>query len=255
VEHLIVNEGYQPGIGFLLRNDFEHFSPRLRWRPRIEKHGIRSWFLEGYYDYYGRASEHQLESRRFSYALLGLRTRSDHGFSINHDIDTERLFTPFQIRPGIVIPAGVYHFQALRLGGRTNESKRISARGRISSGEFFDGHRDWLNVTVHTRGTRFINGETTIDWNDVELEEGSFVTRIIGERLSLTFTPDLRVNAFVQYNDAAELVAANLRFNWIYRPGADLFLVYNETWDAPMLSATETRDRQLIMKVTYLLQR
>ena len=105
------------------------------------------------------------------------------------------------------------------------------------------------------RGTRFFNAETLIDWNDVDLKEGAFVTKILGERLSVTFTPDLRVNAFLQYNDAAELVAANVRFNWIYRPGADLFLVYNETWDAPTFSVSETRDRQLIMKVTYLLQR
>ncbi len=233
IEHLIVNEGYQPGIGFLLRRDFEHFAPKVRWRPRVEKHGIRSWFIEGVYDYYGRASVDQLESRRFSYALIGLRTMSDHGFSLNHDLDTERLFAPFEIRPGIVIPAGVYDFSALRLGGRTNEAKRISMRGRISSGDFFDGTRDWLNVTIHMRGTRFFNAETVIDWNDVDLKEGAFVTRILGERLSVTFTPDLRVNAFLQYNDAAELVAANVRFNWIYRPGADLFLVYNETWDAP----------------------
>ncbi|HEX2465328.1 MAG TPA: DUF5916 domain-containing protein [Thermoanaerobaculia bacterium] len=255
IEHLIVNEGYQPGIGFLLRRDFEHFAPKVRWRPRIEKHGIRSWYFEGIYDYYGRASVDQLESRRFSYALIGLRTMSDHGFSLNHDFDTERLFAPFEIRPGIVIPAGVYDFSALRLGGRTNEAKRISMRGRISSGDFFDGTRDWLNVTIHMRGTRFFNAETLIDWNDVDLKEGAFVTKILGERLSVTFTPDLRVNAFLQYNDAAELVAANVRFNWIYRPGADLFLVYNETWDAPTFSVSETRDRQLIMKVTYLLQR
>jgi len=187
--------------------------------------------------------------------VFGLRTMSDHGFSLNHDIDTERLFAPFEIRPGIVIPAGVYDFSALRLGGRTNEAKRVSLRGRISSGDFFSGTRDWLNVTIHTRGTRFFNAETVVDWNDVDLEEGAFITRIVGERLSVTLSPDLRVNAFLQYNDAAELVAANVRFNWIYRPGADLFLVLNETWDAPRFSATETRDRQLIMKLTYLLQR
>ena len=59
----------------------------------------------------------------------------------------------------------------------------------------------------------------------------------------------------VQYNDAAEDLGVNLRFHWIYRPGADIFLVYNENWTAPSLSERRTEGRQLILKVTYLWQR
>ncbi len=40
----------------------------------------------------------------------------------------------------------------------------------------------------------------------------------------------------------------------LYRPGADLFVVYNENWNAPTFSARETRDRQLIVEFTYLSQ-
>ena len=54
----------------------------------------------------------------------------------------------------------------------------------------------------------------------------------------------------MQYNDAAELVGLNMRFNWEYRPGTDLFVVYNENWAAPTFSARETTRRQLIVKLT-----
>ena len=47
----------------------------------------------------------------------------------------------------------------------------------------------------------------------------------------------------------------NLRFSWNYRPGSDIFLVYNQTWDAPSLSSLTRKDRQLMLKVTYLFQR
>jgi len=52
-------------------------------------------------------------------------------------------------------------------------------------------------------------------------------------------------------------VAANLRFNWIYRPGADLFVVYNHNWDTTgrSFSSRQTRDRQLIVKFTYRFNR
>ncbi len=40
----------------------------------------------------------------------------------------------------------------------------------------------------------------------------------------------------------------NTRFNWIYRPGADLFIVYNQNRVNKTLE-----NRALILKFTYLL--
>ena len=90
---------------------------------------------------------------------------------------------------------------------------------------------------------------------DVSLPQGQFKTSIYGQKLSFSFSPDLRLNAFLQYNDETELIAANVRFNWIYRPGADLFVVFNQNWDAMSFSRRQTRDRQVIVKFTYLIQR
>ncbi len=76
-----------------------------------------------------------------------------------------------------------------------------------------------------------------------------------GERLGLALNPRLRADVLVQYNDFDEQVGVNLRVNWIYRPGADLFVVYNQNWMAPELSALQRQDRQLAVKFTYLWQR
>ncbi len=57
-------------------------------------------------------------------------------------------------------------------------------------------------------------------------------TNLFRQRLTLALTPDLSTAAFVQWSDAAELLSMNVRLNWSYRPGADVFLVFNETWDA-----------------------
>ncbi len=36
-----------------------------------------------------------------------------------------------------------------------------------------------------------------------------------------------------------------------YRPGVDLFVVYNQSWEAADLGAPVERDRRLIVKSTY----
>ncbi|MEE2778654.1 MAG: DUF5916 domain-containing protein [Acidobacteriota bacterium] len=253
-DHVKVNEEYRPDVGFLLRRNFERFNPSITYRPRIERKGIRSLFFNGEIDYFKRASTGELESRKFILGYGGLNNYREDGFGLYADFETERLFEPFEIQPGVVLPPGLYRFDSLRIGGRTNESRPLALLGRVSSGDFFSGTRDWANLTLRMRASRYFRAELTLDYNDVDLPEGSFITRVMGTKLGLSFTPDLRLNALLQYDDSAQLVGANIRFNWIYRPGADLFVVYNHGWTAPSFRARETQERQLIIKFTYLFQ-
>jgi hypothetical protein len=125
----------------------------------------------------------------------------------------------------------------------------------IQDGEFFDGDRFLTEITVGARPNRFVSSETTWEYNDIELPGGDFTTNIFRERLGLALNPRLRTDIFMQYNDLDELFGVNLRVNWIYKPGADLFFVYNHSWDAQSLSNLDRREREVIVKFTYLFQR
>ncbi len=254
-DHSRVSARFDPASGFLLRSDYERLNPRFRYRPQVNRFGIRSWFLEALVDRFERASTGELESETVSLSALGWRSMRDDGWSLNWVQETEQLFRPFEIRPGIVIPAGRYRFDGWRIGGRTNEGRRVNLRGRFEVGDFYDGERIAGNVSVNIRASRFFRAETSWSLADVSLPQGDFVTNVFGERLSVSVSPTLRVNTFVQYNDEAELVAANVRFNWLYRPGSDLYLVFNQSWDAASLDDRRARDRQVIVKFTYLVQR
>lgn len=106
------------------------------------------------------------------------------------------------------------------------------------------------------RPNRFLRSETTWEYNDIELPNlGGFTTQILRQRLGLSLNPRLRADTLVQYNNLSDDFAVNLRVNWIYKPGADLFVVFNQTWDAPGFTGFERRDRQVIVKFTYLYQR
>ena len=257
LEHQIVNEAFVPDGGFLLRRDFERFQPVVTWRPKIDRAGFRQLFFEFDLDYITQASTGQLESRVLAIAPFGGRTQRDDGFGLYYVRETENLFEPFEISDGVVIPAGLYTFESARIGGRSNAGRRVSVSGRVQSGDFFEGERDQLRLSVQLRASKFFRAETSWSYADVELPQGAFATTVVGQKFSFSFSPDLRLNAFVQYNDAADAVAANLRFNWIYRPGADLFVVYNHNWDTTgrSFSSRQTRDRQLIVKFTYRFNR
>ncbi|MEK7799285.1 MAG: hypothetical protein AAB297_05610, partial [Acidobacteriota bacterium] len=55
----------------------------------------------------------------------------------------------------------------------------------------------------------------------------------------------------VQYNSDLDDFSTNLRFNFKYRPGSDLYVVYNERRDTEGRPA-DVVDRALTVKWTYL---
>ena len=56
------------------------------------------------------------------------------------------------------------------------------------------------------------------------------------------------MNALIQYNSTVKEISSNIRFNFIYKPLSDIFLVYNERRS----STGEVLERTLVAKFTYL---
>ena len=254
VDVIQAQKNFDPGMGFLQRTDFVYYRPTVRFEPRVNRGFIRSWTLDADLEYFERESTGQIESRRLRLNPLGIRTKGDDRIRAAWSRETEQLFEPFEIRPGIVIPPGLYEFDSVYMRGGTNGGRQLSLSGSITVGDFFEGERDSYRITTVYRASKHLRSELEWNFNDVRLPQGDFQTNVYGLRLDLSFTPNLRLNTFAQYNDAAELVGLNVRLNWIYKPGADLFVVYNENWDAPTFSARETFRRELIVKYTYLWQ-
>jgi hypothetical protein len=55
-------------------------------------------------------------------------------------------------------------------------------------------------------------------------------------------------SALIQYNSALQEISSNIRFNFIYQPLSDLFLVYNER----RTTTGDVLERALIAKMTYV---
>ena len=84
-----------------------------------------------------------------------------------------------------------------------------------------------------------------------ELSNGELTTNITSLRFGYAFSTKLTTNALLQYNSLENTFSANLRLNFIHRPGSDLFVVLterrgvdNELWDLS--------NRGFVVKLTYL---
>jgi len=74
--------------------------------------------------------------------------------------------------------------------------------------------------------------ENTYTRNQITLPGArTYITNTLSIRASYSLSPTLFVKGFVQYNDDRRLATLNLMLWSIYRPGSDLYIVYNQGWD------------------------
>jgi hypothetical protein len=254
METMQIGEQFNPEAGFLLRSGIRRYAPTLTYKPRPKIKGLRNLQFDLLAEIDTDLEDH-LETFAGRFDLAGFVLDKEDQASLFVDVNRERLMEFFAIRPGIVIPPGEYDFADFGLTYATSPTRQnFYASGTVTQGQFYDGDRLSSVLTVGLRPSRHFRAETRWSRDDVVLPAGSFTANVWRQRLSLSLSPTLATNAFIQYNDSAELVSLNLRVNWIYRPGADFFLVFNENWIAPSLGNLRPRERQLILKFTYLLE-
>jgi hypothetical protein len=86
----------------------------------------------------------------------------------------------------------------------------------------------------------------------VSLDEGEFTTHLVGSRVTYSMTPLMFVSALMQYNSGIDAVSTNARFRWEYRPGSELFVVYNEERNTLTRTFPGLNNRAFIVKINRL---
>ena len=94
-----------------------------------------------------------------------------------------------------------------------------------------------------------ISIEPSVSINKIDLVQGEFTTKVIRTRTTYTMTTLMFATALVQFNSGNNTVAANVRFQWEYQPGSELFLVYNEQRDVLTPSFPLLSNRAFIVKI------
>jgi hypothetical protein len=250
-----IGEDFEPSAGFLRRSGVRRTAAEVTYEPRSAAPSIRNLEFEIEAERFER-DDGSVESEDIQLNFFGLTSESGDSFSLFTQFKKEGLDEEFEIIDGVFIPVGEYSFQDYGLFARSDQGRRWAVRGFVVAGDYFDGKRKQANATATWRPSRFFRSVTSWNRADIDLPAGDFVTNVVRQRLALAFSPDLSLSGLLQYSDVDEELALNLRLNWIYRPGADLFVVYNQTWLAPDgLSGLDSSDRRLTVKFTYLFQR
>ena len=244
-----IGEDFNPELGFVNRRGVRSYRSQVQWSPYPEATWLRN--MNPHVEItYVTDRNHRLLDRRWHFDWDLFLTRGDIiGPAYNNVV--ERLDLPFEIVPGVIIPPGDYSWDEYNFEAVSDPSRTVDGSFTYTGGSFFDGTRKNLTLTGGARiGPRF---SMNVVWNrnDVELPEGDFVTNLVRSRIAYDFSTRLFLAALIQYDNLTDQVLSNIRLNFIHTPGADLFVVYNESRVARDANLV---DRTFIIKLTHLLR-
>ncbi|HET9276412.1 MAG TPA: DUF5916 domain-containing protein [Gemmatimonadales bacterium] len=239
---------FNPEVGFLDRPATQYYTirvlthvrtPGLAWFRELRPHVTYRQHddLAGFTEYRIIHTDSHFEFANGAFFQLPALNWIRYGLQV-----------PFEIVPGVIIPAGTYDNFEWGFEAHTNLSAPLSIGGAIDIGGFYSGHRKSIAPTVTARlGTSLI-ATARLSLEDVELDEGSFTTTLIGLKTAYSFTPRIYLQSLIQYNDQTRSLSGNVRFGWLGPAGTGLFVVYNEGRQTGPGSGP--LDRALIVKFT-----
>ena len=245
-----VGDAFNPEIGFLSRGGYRKPDVRVmtRFRPKRIFQELRPhvtyrgfWGLDGFQETGYTHIDNHWQFKDSTEVHTGI------------NLTQEGVREPFQIFPGIFVPAGSYNNVEVQPVMMTNQGRAVSLNLQTNFGGFFSGHRKTISPTLRFRAGQQLTGEVSYQRNDVDLPQGDFVTNLVRTRLSFSFTPRMFVQSLVQYNDRADVWSMNLRLGWLQAANTGLFVVYNDTRGLYDLRPTpERQDRSLVIKFSRM---
>ena len=117
-------------------------------------------------------------------------------------------------------------------------------------GSFYNGTKLSFVSNIGYRFRPYGSFFVSAIYNDVQLPDpyNSDSFWLIGPRVDLTFTNSLFLTTFVQYNEQADNVNINARFQWRFAPVSDLFVVYTDNYFPENF---KVKNRSIVVKLSY----
>ena len=162
-----------------------------------------------------------------------------------------RAFYPSQKRPDVAIPPGEYAFTSFRLGPDTANYRKWNLDLDFQAGTYYTGRLYRITSENVYRPTGRLGIELIYDGSWLRLPEAKFNIQALSTRILYSFTTDFFVKIFAQWNTDSESVGANVLLNYRFRPGSDVFFVYDHGFGTA--DNFHQTNRAVLLKVSYLI--
>jgi len=255
LEHLTIGENFAPALGFVNRTGihdttFDFGYTHLPAGGFLQQIDV-SIELQQVTDLNGNTESELLKLEPFS-----VISNTDDLMEIAWIREREILTSPFEISNGVIIDVGDYSWNKAEIEVRTGDQRMFVLEGVVASGDFYDGDRFQVTASILWQPSKHFSMRTGIDYNDIDLTAGEFITRLFTLRTDVAFSSAWSWSTLAQYDNDTEEVSVNSRLRWIPKAGQEMIFVVNHGFliDEPIPGAGRdwrSTDSDLVLKATY----
>ena len=224
-----IDDDFNPALGFVRRTGIRQYGGEVgyRWRPGGH---IRSIGLQ-VQPYYITNLDNEIETMAWTLPGFDIVNEAGDSLNVGFTLNRENFLEDFEIQPDVVIPGGDYRFNRAYALLTSTLARPVSAFASVDIGGFYGGTSREFGGGLEWRMNSHVYLATQGTLSQVDLPEGAFDVVVGSVRANFTFTPNLSWNTVVQYDNVSETAGVNSRFKWTFRPGSDIFLVFNYGFD------------------------
>ena len=254
LNYLDVQDNFNAEAGFVQRRGIRttkaYFSPT----PRPKRSAIK--LMEPMYVLTYTTDQNNRLVGRMHHLMVGTTLRDDSFINVIYQNNLDVLDLPFNIQPGVRIPVGSYNMNEWMFTYNTSPGRKLYQRVTYQPTDFYDGTRRSLSYAFGMRATSRLSSELQYNRNDVKMPWGDFLVNLTTLRVDFTFSPKMTIRSLTQYNTSTNEISNNIRFNLIHHAGSDLYVVYNDLRQTGLpADVFAQKDRQLVLKLNYLMQK
>mgnify|MGYP001353332156 CR=1 FL=1 len=225
-----IERNFKPALGYINRSNIRDLTADISYTHFLESDRLlsvfsgldaqRITFLDG-----------GLQSQILMARLLRVETRTRDNIELRYTASKEVVVQSFNIFGGgsgaVSIPAGGYSFGETVLSIDTASFRPLSGSFSYREGDFYDGDKRSVRGNLTWRQSAAFQLGLRYDWNDVDLPQGQFISRLLGITAEVNFSSTLSWINLIQYDNDSEVLGINSRLHWVPRAGQEGFIVLN----------------------------
>jgi hypothetical protein len=248
-----VGENYTAETGYVRRKGYNFLGPQFTYlfvpNRFVTSHGPVAR-LEYYFDKEYNKIEHE---NTYSYLFeFNNTSRLQFGYKdvFIHLLQTK--FDPTQKKIHFLPANTSYRFGGTYAFFSSSPKNMFRWSAEAARGTFYSGDIQYVTGQIGYRFQPYVNFSLNFNYTDIHLPEPFQRTDmwLLGPKLDVTFTDKIFWTTFVQYNEQADNININMRFQWRYQPVSDFFIVYTDNYIPNSLTS---KNRALVLKITYWL--
>jgi hypothetical protein len=225
-----IGDNFNPEMGFLTRSGIIKQHTNILSNKLLDGDPLHIHRLITFADLNHIEDQHgNLETQLGSYEVT-MSGRSRAGVAFIYYDELENLTEPLVLAKDIAVPPGHYRFRSLFTGISSGYSQRVGFTYYYQQGGYYGGDRVRNFLYLLIRLPKGFLLEPSYDRQKVTAPWGNFISQIAQTSVDYSLTPNLAARATIQWREGDNF-RANFMIDWTYRPGSDLFLVYNDLQD------------------------